>query len=78
MKTIAISTQQHNGILQIELAVDTVDAAEFAAWLRYRGHDVTIGKSTGSYINGVWTSTDDNADNTMRKLWDEFCSRQDA
>lgn len=60
----------------IELSIDTEDADAFAAWLRDRGHAVRIGRSTGSYIDGAWTSSDCEANKIMRALWESFCSDQ--
>lgn len=58
----------------IELAIDTEDANAFADWLRARGHAVQIGRSTGSYIDGAWTSADCEANEIMRDLWDAYCN----
>jgi len=59
---------------QIEIAVDTVEADEFAAWLNANGHDAKVGNSTGNFIDGVRTSTDNDANETMRALWDAYCN----
>lgn len=58
----------------IELSIDTEYAEAFAAWLRARGHAVRIGRSTGSYIDGAWTSADCEANEIMRDLWDAYCN----
>lgn len=62
---------------KIEIAFDscgTEEAAnEFASWLNEKGHDASVGKSTGSYVDGRWTSNDEEAREIMNSLWDEFC-----
>ena len=57
----------------IELACDQHEGEEFCAWLRERGHAVTIGRSTGSYVYGVETGPDDNAREILGRLWGEYC-----
>ena len=58
--------------MRIEIATDTISADEFCNWLNSQGHDATVGSSTGSYIDGEWTSTDDSAARIYRELWDAF------
>lgn len=57
---------------KIEIAVDTEQAEEFRAWLDNQGHDAHVGKSTGNYVDGECSSTDEQANEIMRGLWDEF------
>ncbi len=59
---------------KIEIAVDTEQAEEFVAWLNAQGHDATVGTSTGNYVDGTWTSTDEQANEIMRELWDSYCN----
>ena len=58
----------------IELAVDTIDAEEFRDYLIKQGHDVIIGKSTGSYVNDVWTALNGDADMILNDLWEKYCA----
>lgn len=57
----------------IELAMDHPEAEQFAAWLKQRGHNAKIGRSTGNYVDGQWTSTDESARTTLDRLWNEYC-----
>jgi hypothetical protein len=59
---------------KIEIAVDTTEADEFCAWLNEQGHDATVGDSTGNYIDGVWTSSDEQANTILGDLWAEYCN----
>lgn len=62
----------------IEIAFDSCGteegAHEFAAWLNEKGHTAKIGNSTGSYVDGRWTCSDEEAREIMNSLWDEFCN----
>lgn len=58
----------------IILSCDQHEGEEFAAWLNGHGHDATIGNSTGSYVDGAWTSSDESANDSLRRLWDEYCN----
>ncbi len=60
---------------RIEIAVDTIEADEFAAWLNSQGHNATVGTSTGNYVDGEWTSASEEAIEIMRVLWEEYCNR---
>ena len=60
--------------MKIELAVDTTEAEEFKKFLENKGHDVTIGRSTGNYVNGVWTDSDEEASTILNDLWAEYCN----
>jgi len=59
---------------EIIIASDNHEAAEFAAWLIEQGHTAQVGTSTGNYVDGAWTSTDDVANEIMRALWDAYCN----
>ena len=59
---------------KIILSCDQHEGEEFAAWLNERGHYATIGNSTGSYVDGAWTSSDESASDALRRLWDEYCN----
>lgn len=65
---------------EIELAFDCAGsdegAREFADWLNSKGHDASVGSSTGSYVDGQWTSMSERAREIMNQLWDEFCGGQ--
>lgn len=60
---------------KIEIAVDTERAEDFAAWLNAQGHDAHVGTSTGDYIDGEWTSADEQANEIMQDLWDGYCKQ---
>lgn len=59
----------------VEIAADTTEAEQFSAWLNAQGHTATVGRSTGNYINGEWTSTSAEASEIMRRLWDAYCNQ---
>ena len=59
---------------RIELAVDHHEGAEFCEWLNEHGYAATVGRSTGNYIDGASTSTDDGAGEVLRELWHAYCS----
>ena len=56
----------------IEIAHDTPDGNEFIEWLNNRGYDARIGNTTGNYIDGEWTSTDEDLNKLMNELWEGF------
>lgn len=56
---------------RIVLACDTDEA--FASWLREKGHDATVGTSTGTYVDGAWTSDSEDENEIIRELWEEYC-----
>lgn len=58
---------------EIIIAVDTPEVEEFAAWLEDQGHSAKVGDGTGDYIDGVWTSSDAEANEIMNRLWDDYC-----
>jgi hypothetical protein len=59
---------------KIEIAVDHLEGSEFVAWLNKNGHDAAIGSSTGNYVDGEWTSSDDDANQILNNLWDKYCN----
>ena len=59
----------------VEISCDNDEGEEFAAWLISQGHTAEVGRSTGSYIDGVWTSHDHEASDIMRSLWDSYCDQ---
>jgi hypothetical protein len=61
-------------IHQIEIAGDTTEAEQFCQYLKSLGHDARVGKSTGNYVDGAWTSSDANAQEIMNNLWNEYCN----
>ena len=61
--------------MKIQIAVDTEEAQEFLQYLKSQGHAASIGSETGDYIDGVLTSTDEDANETMRKLWSDYCNQ---
>lgn len=59
---------------KIEIAVDHLEGSKFVAWLNKNGHDAAIGSSTGNYVDGEWTSSDDDANQILNNLWDKYCN----
>ena len=59
---------------RIEIACDTPEAEQFAAYLTAQGHDAKVGRTTGDYIDGAWTSHNEEASDTMRALWTAYCN----
>lgn len=57
----------------IEIAGDTTECQQFADWLNAQGHTATIGRSTGSYVDGVWTCSDVDASEIFNTLWLSYC-----
>jgi hypothetical protein len=60
--------------MTIELACDHEEAEQFAAWLRQQGHTVTIGASTGNYIDRHGTGTSQELSDKFNNLWDAYCA----
>jgi len=58
---------------EIEISIDTAEAAEFAAFLNEKGHVAHVGTSTGSYVDGSPTS-DAEASEIMNNLWEAYCN----
>lgn len=58
----------------IEISCDNDEGAQFAAWLNAQGHTATVGRSTGDYVDGAWTSSDIDASEAMRALWTAYCN----
>lgn len=59
---------------KIEIATDTTESEKFADWLNAQGHIATIGRSTGSYVDGAWTSRDADASEILNGLWVNYCN----
>lgn len=59
----------------VEIANDTPEAEQFAAWLNAKGHSAKVGRSTGSYIDGERTSSSAEASEIMNSLWAAFCDQ---
>jgi hypothetical protein len=59
---------------KIEIACDGIEGEEFAAWLRSKGHDAFVGRSTAGYVDGEWTSHNDDAKEIMNRLWNDYCN----
>lgn len=58
----------------IEIACDTPEAEQFAAWLNAQGHDARVGRSTGNYVDGSWTDNNAEANEIMNDLWSQYCN----
>jgi len=65
-----IMSNTHN----IEISIDNDEGEQFAEWLNAQGHTAKVGNSTGDYIDGVWTSSDADANETMNALWSQYCN----
>jgi hypothetical protein len=62
-----------SGEMEFIIASDNPEAEAFAEWLEDQGHSAEVGNSTGNYVDGVWTSTDDDAAQTLNALWESYC-----
>ena len=58
---------------EIKVSCDIEEGEQFVEWLNDRGHSAEIIDETGSYIDGVWTSTDEDSNKIMSRLWSEYC-----
>lgn len=63
-----------NATHRIEVSFDNPEAEQFVAWLNANGHDAKVGRSTGNYVDGNWTSSDLDASQIMNALWDSYCN----
>ena len=59
---------------EIKVACDTEECEQFVEWLNEQGHSAEMSNSSGNYINGLWTSVHEIADEIMRRLWSEYCN----
>lgn len=59
---------------QVKVAYDQEEGREFVQWLIEQGHQAELGGDTGSYIDGVHTATDSGANETMNRLWADYCN----
>ena len=57
---------------KIIIAVDNPEAEAFATWLEQHGHSAEVGHSTGSYVDGVETSSDAKANEIANSLWTDY------
>lgn len=53
--------------MKIEIGCDTTEREQYCEWLNNNGHEVIIGNSTGTYIDGEINTEISN------KLWDQYC-----
>ena len=60
---------------QIEIAADTPEADAFAEFLNAHGYLASIGQTTVNFIDGVSTSGNVAVNETMRKLWADYCEK---
>jgi len=67
-----------NSTHTIELAFDAAgtdeDTKQYAEWLEGKGHTVTIGTTTVTTIDGISTSSCEEARELGNQLWESFCS----
>ena len=59
----------------IIIACDHEEGEKFVEWLNNAGHDASIGRSTGNYVDGAWTSSDAEANEISNSLWTEYCNQ---
>lgn len=59
--------------MDIEISIDNDEGELFAEWPTAQGHTAKVGNSTGNYVDGTWTSTDNGASETMNALWAAYC-----
>ena len=57
----------------IEISLDHAEAENFCIWLNEQGHYASIGSTTGNFVDGEWTSTNEIANEIINDLWDEYC-----
>ncbi len=63
----------------IEIGTDSCDGHEeaFRDWLNERGHLAHVGRTTGSYVDGVWTSESSDegrhANEVLNSIWSKYC-----
>ena len=57
---------------KIEISVDSEYSQEVADWLNKKGHAASIGGTTENFINAVCAADDNDANEIMRQLWEEF------
>jgi hypothetical protein len=62
-------------LYRVEVACDTDEGAEFVTWLNERGHTAKLGTTTGNFIDGVHTSSDERANKIMGRLWTQYCNQ---
>lgn len=70
-----------NGVLQltkdktieVEVAVDHMEAEEFAKWINSLGIKAYVGNTTRNRINGVDTCESEEYNNLINSLWDAYC-----
>ena len=58
---------------EIKVSFNTAEAEQFVEWLNEQGHSAEISDHTGDYVDGVWTSTDEDANEIMTRLWTDYC-----
>lgn len=59
---------------EVEIGCDGIENEEFRDWLISQGHEAKIGRSTGSYIDGVWTDKYPEANDILNSLWSAYCN----
>lgn len=60
--------------MRIEISVDHAEGKQFVEWLKQKGHDAWMGKSTATYIDSEGTHYDLDANNIHRALWTRYCA----
>lgn len=65
---------QNNDLHKIIIACDHEEAQAFVDWLNTQGYEAQVGRDTGNYIDGVWTSSDPDVNEKMNDLWDRYCN----
>ena len=60
---------------EILVACDTEEGEAFINWLNDQGHGAEMSADDGNYIDGVWTTTDVDANMKMNELWARYCSQ---
>ena len=58
---------------KIEISNITEEAEEFKTYLEKLGHSVTIGHSTGTYVDG-WNSDNEECPLDMDRMWSDYCN----
>lgn len=61
--------------MNIDISIDHAEAEEFCLWLNMRDDiSASVGRSTGNYVDGNWTSSNIEEDEILNNLWYEYCN----
>lgn len=58
----------------IEVDFTNPEAAQFVDWLNQQGHTATIGRTADNKIDGMLSSSDEDASSVSNALWADYCN----